>query len=235
MLLFIRHGERADMVDNPDERKKVLLKFDPPLTEKGEYQARITGQQLRKELEEFTKQKQIAFQDLSINFISSPFLRCIQTAAILMKQIPNNSNLYIQDEIGELMYSHSFKQNILMQLHINTLQHPILTNDYIDGILITREKFIKTKLIQPIYPEEYDQCQLRVGKFLQELLTHMNSLQNKNNTIYICVTHQGVVSLTLKIQNVKSPYQVGHCGLSSFILEDNGLIKNYYKGESIWY
>lgn len=37
MILFIRHGERADMVVNPNERKKVLLKFDPPLSEKGEY------------------------------------------------------------------------------------------------------------------------------------------------------------------------------------------------------
>ncbi|CAD8205146.1 unnamed protein product [Paramecium octaurelia] len=234
MILFIRHGERADMVDNPTERKKVLLKFDPPLTEKGECQAKITGEQLRIQIEEFANQKQMKTYDLSINFMSSPFLRCIQTALILMKEIPNNSNLYIQDEIGELMYSHSFNQNVLMQLHLNTVQHPILTIDYIKGIQIRKEKLFNANLPQPKYPEEQNYCQLRVGKFFQELLTHMKQSSNKKNSIYICITHQGVVSLTLNIQNVKSPFLVGQCGLSSFILDDDGLLKNQFKGESLW-
>ncbi|CAD8105179.1 unnamed protein product [Paramecium sonneborni] len=234
MILFVRHGERADMVANPYERKKVLLKFDPPLTEKGEYQAKVTGQKLRLQIEEFAKQKQIKIEDLKISFMSSPFLRCIQTAVIMMNELPNNSNLFIQNEIGELMYTHSFDQNILMQLHFNTFQHPILNNNYLNGIQIKKDKFINANLPQPIYPEDQDYCQKRVGLFLEQLFIEIKKQPNQQNTIFICITHQGIVSLTLKIQKVKNPSYVDYCGLSQFFLDQNGVIQNGIKGQSIW-
>ena len=35
MIFVIRHGERTDLVDDPEERKKIIIQDDPPLTTQG--------------------------------------------------------------------------------------------------------------------------------------------------------------------------------------------------------
>ena len=43
MIFVIRHGERTDHVDDPDENKKIIIKDDPPLTALGHEQAEKCG------------------------------------------------------------------------------------------------------------------------------------------------------------------------------------------------
>jgi len=74
MIFFLRHGERADCVDF-DELSKIEISVDPHLTELGKLQARYSAYELRKMTEDHIKENTKYF------IISSPFLRCIQTAS----------------------------------------------------------------------------------------------------------------------------------------------------------
>lgn len=65
---------------------------------------------------------------------------------------------------------------------------------------------------------------------MHELKTQMTKLPNKTNTINICVTHQGVVDLSLTIEKFHNNDWIDYCGVSSFILEDNGSVKIGLKG-----
>ncbi|CAD8068662.1 unnamed protein product [Paramecium sonneborni] len=232
MIFFVRHGERADQTNDYEEKKKIKKSFDPHLTNKGDNQARMTGAHLKKVIEEYANEKQIQVKDLQINFMTSPFLRCIQTSINLMKEIPNNKKLYIQDEIGELMYTYDFSSNILDKLHLRTDQHPILTKEYQNDVQIIKERFIKNpNLPQPVFPENDNLCQKRI---MIELKSQMEKLPKKTNTINICVTHQGVVELSLLIENFQNHNWIDYCGVSQFILQDDGSVKIGIKGQSFW-
>lgn len=68
----VRHGERADVVD-PDWHLTAARPHDPPLTEHGFAQAAATGVALRGERVDAV--------------YTSPFLRCVQTAAAVAKEL----------------------------------------------------------------------------------------------------------------------------------------------------
>ncbi|CAD8165305.1 unnamed protein product [Paramecium octaurelia] len=235
MIFFVRHGERADQTNDIEERKRMQKSYDPHLTNKGDKQARMTGAHINKVIQEYANQKQIQLKDIQINFMTSPFLRCIQTSINLMREIPNNSKLYIQDEIGELMYTYDFSSNILDKLHIRTEQHPVITKEYQNGVQIIKERFIKNpNLPQPVFPENDNLCFKRIQAFMHELKTQMAKLPNKTNTINICVTHQGIVELSLVVENFHNHDWIDYCGVSSFTLEDNGSLKIGLKGQTFW-
>lgn len=50
MTFVVRHGERCDNSENPVERARVELEWDPPLTKIGIEQARLTGVHLFEKL-----------------------------------------------------------------------------------------------------------------------------------------------------------------------------------------
>lgn len=74
LLFFVRHGERQDEIES---KTKVHFdfKFDPPLSEHGKQQAFQSGLNIAKFIEDR------GYSDVPIKFISSPFLRTLQTAA----------------------------------------------------------------------------------------------------------------------------------------------------------
>lgn len=47
-----------------------------------------------------------------------------------MREIPNNSKLYIQDEIAEWMSTFDFDKEIQKDLHIRTKLHPNFNQEY---------------------------------------------------------------------------------------------------------
>lgn len=77
MMFFIRHGERAD--NCPKERYDVINHYDPHLTVVGREQSKKTGASLRKllKLKKLTK----------VIILSSPFLRCLQTAQEIANEL----------------------------------------------------------------------------------------------------------------------------------------------------
>uniref|UniRef100_A0AC34GMS2 Phosphoglycerate mutase n=1 Tax=Panagrolaimus sp. ES5 TaxID=591445 RepID=A0AC34GMS2_9BILA len=77
-LWVIRHGERIDKVD-PEWIKTAPRGAwdDPPMTEKGMQQAREAGKRLK---------------DEKIDYIfSSPFIRCLKTASLVVGELKQNT------------------------------------------------------------------------------------------------------------------------------------------------
>ena len=70
-LFFIRHSERADQVF--EEGITIEQQNDPPLTTRGVAYAQNTGEYMKKWLQENQYEE--------VHIVSSPFLRCLQTAA----------------------------------------------------------------------------------------------------------------------------------------------------------
>ena len=71
--MFIRHGERCDNSKLEEERARIEVKSDPPLTRLGVAQAHMTGKYLKTYLKS-GKYDQIIIE-------TSPFLRTMETAA----------------------------------------------------------------------------------------------------------------------------------------------------------
>jgi len=71
---IVRHGERIDVVE-PDWLQTTSRPHDPPLTEHGGQQAAATGAHLQQ------------LGDRVDYVYTSPFLRCVQTAALIAKSI----------------------------------------------------------------------------------------------------------------------------------------------------
>jgi broad specificity phosphatase PhoE len=86
MIWVTRHGERADVVDD-DWARTAARPHDPPLTALGRRQAAATAQALTNERIE--------------TVFSSPFLRCVQTAAIIAAHL--KCTVCIEPGLGELL------------------------------------------------------------------------------------------------------------------------------------
>eukprot|EP00435_Cladocopium_sp_Y103_P066390 s893_g28.t1 len=94
VVAVVRHAERADNMQTFDtwgcSKDAESFPHDPPITARGAEQAE---QQLADEL----KMKEMDFEVI----VSSPFLRCLQTALILAEKF--DAKVLIDQELGEVM------------------------------------------------------------------------------------------------------------------------------------
>ena len=81
-MTMICHGERSDTSNLEQERGRVENKYDCPLSYLGASQAHVTGQYLRMVLNANGYEK--------IIIESSPFLRTLETAAIIASELNIN-------------------------------------------------------------------------------------------------------------------------------------------------
>lgn len=137
MIILIRHGERADSVTS--EHFKVVCEYDPPLSSLGELQCVLTG----KYLKSFEKE---------IIIVSSPFLRCLQTANIIKSHLPNifNDSIYIEENASEILHPAWFDENVIEKLEVNRgnlekygLSNEIFINGFLEKKTITKINTIK--------------------------------------------------------------------------------------------
>ena len=75
---MIRHSERADLAGE-EEKELIENEVDPHMTKAGAEMAKKTGQHLKQYL--YENQFEMAVIE------SSPWLRCLQTASIIAKEI----------------------------------------------------------------------------------------------------------------------------------------------------
>ena len=66
MIFVVRHGQRTDHVEDPEENKKIIIKDDPPLTALGHVQA-----------ENCDKRISTLLADKPTTVYASPFIRTI--------------------------------------------------------------------------------------------------------------------------------------------------------------
>ena len=100
MLYLIRHGQRSD-IGNLKEVLKMAKVHDPHLTSIGEFMAYKTGEFISSEHE---------YKKFSLLTMSSPYLRCIQTAENILRGIEfapgdnamKDNTIYLEDALREL-------------------------------------------------------------------------------------------------------------------------------------
>ena len=94
MIAIVRHGERED--DSTNKKRRSAIGYDPSLSEIGEQQARLTGRYI---LEKYLLKENSHMRD-NLKIISSPFLRTLQTAAIIAREV-NCQRIDVWDPICE--------------------------------------------------------------------------------------------------------------------------------------
>ena len=122
---MVRHGERADNVDNEKMGIYIEQMSDPPLTPLGINQAKECGAFFKKYLEDngYTK----------IIVQSSPYLRCLQTAAETCK-ILGIEKIEVNYVVGEWMKDKFFPQNPINDLLIRNKDPKYIQDKYLDGV-----------------------------------------------------------------------------------------------------
>lgn len=195
MLLFaLRHGERADRA--PCVRP-CLLQFDPCLTEKGLVQAQESAQKI----------SEMIPPNKSVHIVSSPFLRCIETASkiALMYQRP----VHIEEGFGEFLFACDFDFDPMDRLNIKTQGARYLENELgvqiIENNHITRSK----------YPEGYHQGKLRIQNVWNQYL------KTVREDVCIVVSHLFVIeTLTEVWAGIKvSLPEYGYCRMTAAVYD----------------
>ena len=100
MLYLIRHGQRSD-IGNLKEVLKMVKPHDPHLTSIGEFMAYKTGEFISSEHN---------YKKMDLLTLSSPYLRCIQTAENILRGIEfapgdsamNDNTIFLEDALREL-------------------------------------------------------------------------------------------------------------------------------------
>lgn len=102
MLFLMRHGERADDAceKNPDEIPEKLE--DPHLTQHGKIQAKAAGDKIKEMVTAKNIQK--------VKVVSSPFVRCLQTAQEVCRRL-GVEEIAVDNTLSEMMHHTFYKES----------------------------------------------------------------------------------------------------------------------------
>jgi len=192
MIFILRHGERADNA-GPEEKKLIECECDPHLTPWGKIQAKAAGIQLRSLIQDSFKNGLLKTQNPQIVMVSSPFLRCLQTASGILEAFKDeeifNESIFIDTGISEYLSTSFYDKDPMGNLFIVKKDRKCL------------EKYVKYQVLEgflgekkysgsPIYPEEYEGFSERVEKAYAQLVEYFMTEINKNNDkVLILVSH----------------------------------------------
>ena len=126
MIAILRHGERED--DSTNRKRRSTIGYDPSLSELGEEQARMTGRYISEEY--LSKENSHLRNNLKI--ISSPFLRTLQTAVIIAREV-KCQRIDVWDPICEELKEDIF--DFFPLPHINFYLHGIkfISEHFLNG------------------------------------------------------------------------------------------------------
>eukprot|EP01084_Bolivina_argentea_P299218 515742_1 len=108
-IFVVRHGERIDYVDKNWINKVNHNRYrDPYLANKGIKQCKETAFKLNQILNEYynindNNDKTLQLSEDNIVVISSPYIRCVQTATLICKQLNYKSKIKIEPGISEVL------------------------------------------------------------------------------------------------------------------------------------
>ncbi|OMJ85993.1 hypothetical protein SteCoe_12561 [Stentor coeruleus] len=187
IFAVLRHGQRADYAI-PD--RPYLVRDDPPLTERGMRQAEIAANKIYEVIGDID----------DIYLISSPFLRCIETASKIasIKGIP----IHIDERFCETLLKKYFDSDILEILNLNT-KITELENEL--GVKIIHNPGEN----RPAYPENSDESYARVIGAWESVKE-----EHKEHKCIIIVSHCYIINKLSK-----------HWGCKRNMINDKGLCK----------
>jgi len=192
LVFIVRHGERADCVENEEEIKKIEIAVDPHLTELGKLQAKCAALELQTMINDYKNDKN---RKTKYFIVSSPFLRCMQTATgiaqALGKENILNDKIYIDLFLSEFLNKIYFQSSPMDQLHffakLESLKE-ILGIEIQQGLL---EEGKHTD-VEVIYPESieklFDRATSGYKKAL-ELYEELVKKEEDGDVALILVTH----------------------------------------------
>mmetsp|Transcript_31388 Transcript_31388/g.56869 ORF Transcript_31388/g.56869 Transcript_31388/m.56869 type:complete len:444 (-) Transcript_31388:121-1452(-) len=179
----LRHAEREDTKDlawsfGPEARAKYPL--DPALTASGEQSVAITGRQLVNLVEPVGHFHVV---------VSSPYMRCIQTAVQLCLCIGPQVRLLVDNELGEIYGPAIMGDEEPMEVRRPDEEIEAYCNHY--GVQISSRKLG----VHPVWPENIPNARNRfVRRFLQYL--HRARVTRRN---FVLVTHGDAVASALTV------------------------------------
>lgn len=181
-LVVLRHGERADYAPT---LRETLVQGDPPLTETGLIQAEIAAEEIIKQLPPCE----------SYCVISSPFLRCIETASKIAKRL--DIPIMIEEGFGEIMRPQYFDGDILDKIVYKT-RPELIENEH--GV-----KLLEGKLeLRPKFPEKMAESIRRTHNAWNSIFPLYSQYQ-----CIIIVTHLFIVDELYKLWTKRVDYNDG--------------------------
>ena len=173
LLFVLRHGERADRA--PGYRQpKTMLPHDPPLTTLGVRQAEASA----------TRIQRLVPRDFSVHIVSSPFYRCLMTAAELAKRF--SVPVHVQEGFGEWLYAGDFTESPMDNLSC-VVAPESLEKELGVPVIVT------PSLARAHYPESLSSMRTRVRSVYNRYLPQVPE------PVLIVVTHMSLVNTVTEI------------------------------------
>lgn len=159
-LFALRHGERADKVAL-HRQPKQYLPYDCPITDLGVLQAQRSALLI----ENFSP------PGATFHIVSSPFLRCVQTAGEVAKRL--RVPVHIEEGFADWLSRLDFGKSPL-----DAMSYPHLIQALGVEIVVN-----SPQLATPSFPETLPECMERVRTTFQQYLSQVSE------TVLVIVTH----------------------------------------------
>eukprot|EP01059_Diplonema_ambulator_P026491 TRINITY_DN4377_c0_g2_i1.p1 TRINITY_DN4377_c0_g2~~TRINITY_DN4377_c0_g2_i1.p1 ORF type:complete len:272 (+),score=42.85 TRINITY_DN4377_c0_g2_i1:45-860(+) len=203
----VRHGEREDAV-NDDWCKYSDRPYDPPLTADGRQQAKEVGQKLLERSDD----------EIPSVVVSSPYLRCLQTAAIIFHElkvgssdeVPVSNKIIVHYDLGEVQDPRV----------LSSSEMPVFTEEGIEKSIrmvlqsLDEERYDEMHLphvvlhgTPPIFPETNEQATCRYDQVFTTLPSRYNT---------VLVTHGVAIGRSVaSISPSSVVYQADYCCMTA--------------------
>ena len=183
-ILFIRHGERADLA--PEKDVKYDVKSDPPLTPLGVTQVEETGHYLKRYVE------QHGFDEIVIE--CSPFIRTVQTAAIIAKAI-GKSKVRVLYKYHEWLHPAFYDSSPMHELYLRNLGKEEIKKLFLQGysdVEYDHDDEVGYKASTTVYPEEnMDLAIERMKRVCSDL--NKSYFNSQKKVLHLVATHAAIV------------------------------------------
>lgn len=213
LVYFVRHAERQDDRDI-SLNIKAKMQLNTLITSEGEKEAEKTGEHINKHLE------YLRFNGIELEpqIISSPYLRCVQTALGVMKGLKKSSSLKIDYDLEELQLARYFAEDEFLKKKV---EEHIIENKIdikVEFFKSRRRKLLKEKTVET--PSEgYD----RVREYMEEV----GKLERRRRC-YIFVTHaffqKGIMIFSRRGQLASN--LIDYCSINLLTIKNSGELKS---------
>ncbi|KAM3136229.1 hypothetical protein pb186bvf_011688 [Paramecium bursaria] len=205
-VILLRHGERADDAEEI-EKNKIVIKFDPHLTELGHLQSKQSGNEL---------QKYFKINNINkITIITSPYLRCLQTVNELLSCFDENlyDKVFICRGFGECLMGTWFDKNITNEVH------------YYKGSYIPEYPVEDIDFNVPMeYPEEEQ-------SFFSRFQANYLEMKKQFSGVVLIITHSYGIHAINMLEKSLDEKQVKFCSISivNYQEQEKGVyeVRNY--------
>ena len=212
-IYLIRHGQRSDIKSGPTQFSPTtkLIK-NPTLTYTGKYQAYTTGRFLH------TTHLAAYNQNTEICIMSSPYLRCLQTAQFIAESLKMNKRT-IQDNtiyVTEFLKEYQGPKNFATKTN---LEYKWKKKFKPKGLKV---KQLEGPLTMDVNREKVEDSYKRSLKFFNLLRSENLEVEGKKPKVIICVSHAFyVINLVLQYGKVMESHSpIDYCSTTKLVVDD---------------